>query len=132
MRQLLLGLTLTAVLTTAAFAQSPADAPLPVAISLVQVEGAWAFRDDNGMALYTFDRDTPGASACNGGCATAWPPIAAPADAHQIGDWTPVRREDGTMQWAYKGKPVYLYQGDTAAGQTNGEGMGGVWHLVRP
>lgn len=132
MRPIIIALAFTCAMSATAFAQSPADAPLPAAISLIEENGAWAFRDDNGMALYTFDRDPEGASVCNGQCATAWPPIAAPADAHQIGDWTPVRRDDGAMQWAYKGKPVYLFQGDTAAGQTNGDGMGGVWHIVQP
>jgi predicted lipoprotein with Yx(FWY)xxD motif len=132
MRHLLLAAVLACSLAGAAYAQSPADAPLPVEISLVQENGGFAFRDDNGMALYTFDRDPDGASACNGGCAAAWPPVAAPAGAHAIGDWAPVTRADGSLQWAYKGKPVYRYQGDTVAGQTNGEGMGGAWRLVRP
>ncbi len=59
-------------------------------------------------------------------------PVAAPQDAHQIGDWTPIRRPDGTLQWAYKGKPVYTFSGDTAAGQTHGAGVGGVWRLLVP
>jgi predicted lipoprotein with Yx(FWY)xxD motif len=125
-------LVLVGFLAGAAAAQDPADAPLPVAISLVRDNGAFAFRDDNGMALYTFDRDPIGASACNGGCADAWPPVAAPAGAHQIGDWTPVRRDDGALQWAYKGRPVYRHQGDIGAGQFNGQGVGGVWRLLQP
>ena len=31
----------------------------------------------NGMTLYTFTRDTPGVSNCNGNCAAAWPPLMA-------------------------------------------------------
>ncbi|HSC01194.1 MAG TPA: hypothetical protein VLE45_14850, partial [Burkholderiaceae bacterium] len=32
---------------------------------------------NNGMTLYTFDRDAAGKSACNGPCATNWPPLMA-------------------------------------------------------
>ena len=36
-------------------------------------DGGWVAPD--GKPLYTFARDmTPGKSACNGQCATAWPP----------------------------------------------------------
>jgi predicted lipoprotein with Yx(FWY)xxD motif len=118
--------------TSAAHAPSLQDAPLPAEISLVLENGALKLRDDNGYSLYLFDRDPPGSSLCEGPCASEWPPVAAPQDAHQIGDWTPVHRTDGTMQWAYKGKPVYTYRGDTGAGQTNGAGKGGVWRLLAP
>lgn len=37
---------------------------------------------------------------------------------------------DGTTQVSYNGHPVYDYSGDFAAGDTNGEGSEGVWHLV--
>jgi predicted lipoprotein with Yx(FWY)xxD motif len=108
------------------------DAPVPVAISLVQANGAWKFCDDEGHSLYVYERDPKGSSACVGECAKQFPPVAAPQDAHQIGDWTPIRRTDGTLQWAYKGKPVYTFAGDTAAGQANGLGLGSVWRLVLP
>jgi predicted lipoprotein with Yx(FWY)xxD motif len=31
--------------------------------------------DGKGMTLYTFDKDDGGKSACNGPCATNWPPL---------------------------------------------------------
>jgi predicted lipoprotein with Yx(FWY)xxD motif len=33
-------------------------------------------------------------------------------------------------QLEYNGHPLYTYSGDTGPGQTNGEGIGGVWHVV--
>lgn len=113
-------------------AQNLRDAPLPAQISLVMDKGVLNFRDDNGNTLYVFDRDPAGASVCEDACARQWPPIAAPPDAHPIGDWTPVHRKDGTVQWAYKGRPVYTFLGDTGAGQTNGAGKGGGWRLLVP
>ena len=63
----------------------------------------------NGMTLYTFDKDVAGSgkSVCNGPCATAWPPMMAPADGKSGGDWTVITRDDGSKQWAYGGKPLY-------------------------
>jgi predicted lipoprotein with Yx(FWY)xxD motif len=87
----------------------------------------------NGMTLYTFDRDAvQGKSACNGPCATNWPPLMAAADAAATGDWTVITRDDGGKQWAYKNKPVYYWVKDQKAGDRTGDGVNNVWHLARP
>jgi predicted lipoprotein with Yx(FWY)xxD motif len=86
----------------------------------------------NGMALYTFDRDAMGKSACTGACAANWPPLMAQADAAASGDWSVVTREDGSKQWAYKGKPVYYWSKDAKPGDRTGDGFNKVWHLARP
>ncbi|MCZ2499235.1 hypothetical protein GN316_20960 [Xylophilus sp. Kf1] len=90
--------------------------------------------DAGGMTLYTFDRDTAGSgkSACNGPCVAMWPPAAAAADAGPVGDFTVVTRDDGGRQWAYKGRPVYRFKDDMAAGETKGENFRNVWHIARP
>ena len=87
-----------------------------------------------GMTLYQFDRDTAGSgkSACNGPCAGLWPAVAADADAKPEGDMTIVARDDGTKQWAYKGKPVYLYKSDMKAGDMTGDNFKNVWHVIKP
>jgi len=88
----------------------------------------------SGMTLYTFDRDTAGSgkSVCNGPCATAWPPLTASAGAAPTGDWSVVTRDDGSKQWAYKGKPVYYWAKDQKAGDRSGDGFNNLWHVVRP
>ena len=88
--------------------------------------------DAKGMTLYTFDKDAAGKSACNGPCATNWPPLAAAAGTAASGDWSVVSRDDGSRQWAYKGKPVYFWAKDQKAGDRTGDGFNGVWHLARP
>ena len=85
-----------------------------------------------GMTLYTFDKDTAGKSACNDQCAKIWPPVAAPADAKPMGDMTVITRDDGSKQWAYKGKPVYLYAKDTKPGDKTGDNFKEVWHVIKP
>lgn len=88
----------------------------------------------NGMTLYTFDRDPAGGgkSVCNGPCATNWPPLAAAADAAGGGDWTVVLRDDGSRQWAYKGKPLYFWVKDQKPGDRSGDGFNNAWRLARP
>ncbi len=87
--------------------------------------------DAAGRVLYTFDKDSTGKSACYDQCAALWPPFVAAADARATGDHTLVTRSDGSRQWAVRGKPLYYYVGDNEAGQTTGDGRGGVWHVVR-
>ena len=87
--------------------------------------------DSNGMTLYTFDNDQGGMSACTGQCAENWPPLVAAADAQPEGDYTVITRDDGTKQWAYKGKPLYYWVKDTKAGDKTGEAVPN-WKLAKP
>lgn len=94
----------------------------------------------NGMTLYTLSSETSTGSVCTGGCLTAWPPllvapggsVSGPAGA--TGTFSTITRaDDGSTQAAYNGRPLYYFVHDTAAGQTNGEGiaaLGGVWHVA--
>ena len=90
--------------------------------------------DTQGMTLYTFDKDAAGSgkSVCNGPCAQLWPPVMAAADAKAEGDMSIVVRDDGSRQWAYKGKPVYLYKPDEKAGDVKGDNFKNVWHIIAP
>lgn len=90
--------------------------------------------DAKGMTLYVFDRDTvAGKSACNGPCATNWPPLMAAADAVPSGDWTIVIRDDQGKQWAYKGKPLYTWKSDAKPGDATGDGVANnTWHIAKP
>lgn len=85
------------------------------------------------MTLYVFDKDAAGKSMCNGGCATNWPPLMAPANAAPIGDWSVVMRDDGSKQWAYKGRPLYHWAKDTKPGDMTGDGLlNNSWHVAKP
>jgi predicted lipoprotein with Yx(FWY)xxD motif len=85
-----------------------------------------------GMTLYVFDKDSGGKSACNGPCAGLWPPLMATGDAKGSGDWTVIARDDGAKQWAYKGKPVYVWSKDTKPGDKTGDNFNNVWHVAKP
>ena len=118
--------TATAITLSACSAYAGGHALAPVS------EANGMLVDGDGMTLYTFDKDDAGVSNCNGGCATQWPPLAAPNDADEKGDYTVVTRADGSKMWAYKDEPLYLWIGDKRAGQTTGDGVGGVWHIAKP
>lgn len=89
--------------------------------------------DAGGMSLYTFDKDSDGKSACNGPCATNWPVLKAGASDEPSGGYTIITRDDGSKQWAYKGKPLYTFAKDQKAGDVTGDGfLNGAWHLAKP
>ena len=121
------------LVSTLVLAIAAASAGLAQAAAPVKTAGGMLV-NTSGMTLYTFDNDTAGSgkSACNGPCAGLWPPLMAEADAKPEGDMTIVARDDGTKQWAYKGKPVYLYKSDMKAGDMTGDNFKNVLHVIKP
>ncbi|KXF77063.1 hypothetical protein ATN84_11420 [Paramesorhizobium deserti] len=101
------------------------------AIKSMKMGGEEMLTDAKGMTLYTFDKDTEGMSNCYDQCAAKWPPLTAAEGASADGDYTLVERKDGTKQWAYEGKPLYLWENDKKPGDMTGEGVGGVWHVAK-
>jgi len=91
--------------------------------------------DAEGNTLYLFEQDQGTTSSCTTGCSSTWPALTATGtptagngvDAGLLGT---AKQSDGSMQVTYNGHLVYRYSGDTAPGQTNGEGIGGVWFVV--
>ena len=94
--------------------------------------------DAQGRTLYLFEADKGTKSACDGACASIWPPLvtkgkptAGPGlTASALGT---TKRADGTSELTYNGHPLYTYAGDTAAGQTSGQGLddyGAEWYVL--
>ena len=94
--------------------------------------------DSVGRTLYVFDKDANGKIACTAGCVQTWPPLlltgaASPvAGAGVTTTLATVQRPDGGMQVTSDGRPMYVFSGDSAPGQTNGDGFAGIWHTARP
>jgi predicted lipoprotein with Yx(FWY)xxD motif len=110
-----------------------ASAASAQALKTADTDKGKVFVDAKGMTLYTFDKDAGGKSACNGPCAENWPPLFAADSDKPTADMTIVVRDDGKKMWAYKGKPLYTFKKDTAAGQTTGDGfLNGAWHVAKP
>jgi predicted lipoprotein with Yx(FWY)xxD motif len=126
---------------------SPIRLALTLAASLAIIPAAFAapptktgktdkgsvLTDAKGMTLYTFDKDSDGKSACNGPCATNWPVLKAEASDASGEGYTIITRDDGSKQWAYKGKPLYTFAKDQKPGDITGDGfLNGAWHLAMP
>jgi predicted lipoprotein with Yx(FWY)xxD motif len=90
--------------------------------------------------VYLFEADKGSSSTCNGDCASDWPPVTTEAAPTASGgalsaDLGTTTRSDGTKQVTYKGHPLYFFEGDKAAGQTNGQGsnaFGAGWYVMKP
>lgn len=88
----------------------------------------------DGLALYIFTNDEGSTSTCYEECATAWPPLLDPVTAGEGvgGELGTTDRTDGTVQVTYNGAPLYYFQGDSAPGDVNGQGLNDVWFLAKP
>jgi len=88
--------------------------------------------DPKGMTLYTFAQDTSGMSNCNGACLQAWPPYKATSQSGTFSaNISVIKRSDGTLQYAWKGMPLYYYNKDGDSGDAYGNGIGGVWSVIK-
>jgi predicted lipoprotein with Yx(FWY)xxD motif len=94
----------------------------------------------SGTTVYRYDADSdnPPKSNCDGGCASAWPPVlvtgsgppqVSGVSSSLVGE---VTRSDGSKQLTLDGWPLYTYAGDSGAGSTAGQGSGGTWWAVTP
>lgn len=124
--RLILATAFAAALAPAAFADHHSAADFQT----MQTDLGEILVTANGMTLYIFDKDEPGVTNCYEQCAVNWPPFLATDSAVPEGDFTLVERNDGTRQWAHDGWPLYLWINDENPGDTTGDMVGGVWHVV--
>jgi len=125
---------LLALAALALFGAALAQAVSPTVQVRYDAKLGYFLTDAQGMTLYTFSKDTPGKSTCNGSCAQAWPPLTADnasvAPLNVPGSFSVVTRDDGTKQVAYNGLPLYTWQGDKKPGDTTGQAFRGTWWVA--
>ncbi|MGE4061897.1 MAG: hypothetical protein AB7E79_00880 [Rhodospirillaceae bacterium] len=135
MRKALTSLVLAALLISPALrAQEapPANQQHPGNVALAEESGVWVYKQFPTMLrLYVFDDDKPGKLACVDDCLLRWPPLFAPPGSKNVGQWGTVKRADGSLQWAYKGRPAYMRFHDSVS-QPMGDGVDGKWHFLEP
>jgi predicted lipoprotein with Yx(FWY)xxD motif len=96
--------------------------------------------DANGQVVYVFENDRRDVSACTSDdCVKAWPPVlteeepsaGAGLDAALLGT---IRRDDGTLQVTYAGRPLYFYEheGPDEIRCHDVNLHGGQWWVVTP
>ena len=92
--------------------------------------------DAKGRTLYVFTKDKGDQSVCSGKCAVAWPALtvtgaATPGTGVEASLLSTSKQANGSSQVTYGGKPLYHFAGDKAPGDTNGQGLNGVWWVVK-
>lgn len=121
-------------------ATSTPSSVLLVKTASVSVKGTQTtvLTDGQGKTLYYFDPDSTTQATCtsSGGCAQTWPAFVtssgAPAAPSGVSGSFSVINSGNGVQVTYNGHPLYTYSGDSAAGQTNGDGLFGKWHVATP
>jgi predicted lipoprotein with Yx(FWY)xxD motif len=137
--------TLSATLTPSETMASPTPSPTKTksdsksgaTVETAKVQGlGTVLVNEDGLTLYLFTNDTGTKSTCTGTCAQTWPglttdgqPVAGSgADDGKLG----TTGSGGDQQVTYEEHPLYLYSGDSKAGEANGQGIGGIWFAVTP
>lgn len=129
--------TTTTVAPTDAGGGDDAEQAAPAAATVATAEHdlGTILVDGEGRTLYVFLQDEENVSNCSGSCIDNWPPFLAgtlegegDVDANLLG--TTTSNESGEAQGTYAGRPLYYFAADSAAGDTNGQGVGDVWFVV--
>jgi predicted lipoprotein with Yx(FWY)xxD motif len=125
-------------------AENPAEAGAPAVKPGIRIKTADSqfgevLFDGDDRAIYYFDKETSATSECYGACAAAWPPVLSegkpqpggPVKASLLGT---TKRDDGSTQVTYDGRPLYYYV-DDPQGEVlchNVTEFGGLWLAVQP
>ena len=116
---------------------SPSPAPAESQVATAQSSLGQTLVDAEGRTLYAFTKDKGGKSSCYGDCEATWPALTvqgspSAGDGVEASLLATTDRKDGSAQVTYKGMPLYHFSGDQQPGDTNGQGVGGVWFAVTP
>ena len=116
---------------------SSASAVIHTAAVTVKGQSEMVLTNAQGMTLYYFTPDSATQSACTGACAQAWPPLlfagsGGPTSSTSLSGKLSAQTDANGNQVEYNGHLLYTYSGDTAPGQTNGEGLLGKWFVATP
>jgi len=93
--------------------------------------------DNYGMTLYTFDKDSQNRSNCYNGCEAKWPVFYGNIDTEKLptgiskNDFGTIIRDNGAKQTTYRSKPLYYFFKDGAPKEKKGDGVKGVWHIIK-
>ncbi len=126
--KLRMALVIAAALVLAACNGASSDGP---ALGTTDTDLGTVLTDDSGLTLYIFTVDEGTTSNCYDECEAAWPVVPADLGAGDqdvsLGSTT---RDDDTEQLTINGRPVYLFSGDSAEGDVNGQGLNDVWWVL--
>ena len=111
--------------------------PLPSWVTLQQTLGGEVLADSHGLTLYakgvtrraavsSAPVTAPPPACVTATCmGSAWKAVLADDGAKPTGNWTVIANQDGTRQWAHKGRRLYTSTFDNEAGELRGSRHGG-------
>ena len=110
---------------------------ITTATATVNGQSVTILTNTQGRTLYYFKPDTATKTACTGACSGNWPPLlftgtGTPGSATSLPGTLSVATLENRQQVEYNGHPLYTFGQDTAPGQTNGEGIKGIWFVATP
>jgi predicted lipoprotein with Yx(FWY)xxD motif len=107
-----------------------------VIVKKVGSKGRWLLATRARHTLYSLSAEKHGRFICTkaSGCLAVWHPLLVPKGAALKGPVKlgRIKRPEGGTQATYRGRPLYSFAGDTAPGQTKGQGIKdvGTWHAA--
>jgi predicted lipoprotein with Yx(FWY)xxD motif len=125
--------TASTTATTVAAATTTAPAGAAAIIKTANTSLGTILVDGQGRTLYHRTDESATHIVCTGQCASTWPPLFAQGTTGvgNVGPLSTVMRPDGKNQAAAAGQPLYTFVGDAKAGDTNGQGVGGIWFVIK-
>ena len=110
-------------------------APGPVTIEVAGTEVGDVLTDGDGQSLYVYLLDDEATISCVDACRATWIPVLLDGKLSVSGGidralFEERELEDGTVQLAIGGQPLYRYAGDLETGAVNGQGFDKLWYLV--
>ena len=113
------------------------SAVIQTATATVKGQSQTVLTNAQGMTLYYFTADSATQSACSSSCAQMWPPLlfagsGGPTSSTTLTGQLSAQVDANGNQVEYNGHLLYTFSGDTAPGQTNGEGLFGKWFVAVP
>ncbi len=132
-----IGFTTVAALIVLVFSVHAAAGAETPQMKIKQKDGIGNYlADEKGMTLYIFMNDRKDMNSCAGACLEKWPiyygnKIRVPrgTDHREFGEFT---RTDGRKQTTFKDMPLYYFAEDKAPGDTKGQGVNDLWHVINP
>jgi predicted lipoprotein with Yx(FWY)xxD motif len=113
-----------------------ASEPKTAVLTIRKTKIGYVLANARGYTLYWYSKDLKGggSSACTGQCLSLWPAVTGrPAAVSGIklnGVLGTITRPGGIVQATYNGYPLYTYAADNGPGDTEGNGVAGVWHVI--
>jgi len=129
------GTTATPASTPTTSGSGNSAAIVKTASATVKGKSVTILTNADGKTLYYFTPDTATTTACTSACAGNWPPLlftgsGSPTSSGTLPGKLSAQTNANGNQVAYNGHFLYLFSGDSATGQTNGEGLGGKWFVA--